>query len=202
MAGKRHLPLIQRRAPEADTPQFLRARIAPCTGCMNQTPVTANPNSESNATTKAWPCPKVMLYAQKAQAMATDAKNFDYDHPVYDDSLKAMNPVPAGVGNHENPYSYVFVSTYEDNVDSGWNHKFDTRFIRCRGPYLIATPERLLNILSRPDQGDHVLVFSRYYFLDGAQFEGFVTEAATWQVHTNTKREIDRNIVATTSGAK
>ena len=202
MAGQRHLPLIVRQGPDSNKPSFLRGRISPCTGCQNQTSVSADPKSDVQSETKNWPCPKSILYAHKAWAKGDSTNTTNFDHPVYDDKLRGINPIPAGVTGHQNGYSYVYVATYEDNVENGWNPGFDTQRIRCRGPFLISTPERLMNCLGRLEQGDHVLVFSRYYFLDGAQFEGFVIEAATWQVHSSATRKIDTNLVSTLSGAR
>jgi len=202
MPGQRHLPIIKGPGPDASSPVFLRAIISPCTGCQNQSIVSTDSKTDQQSTTKNFPCPKVMLYAQKAQAQQLGATNYNYDHPVYDDKLRGLNPIPAGVTGHSNGYSYVFIATYEDNVESGWNPSWDTTRIRCRGPFLVSAPERLMNIMGRLEQGDHVLAFSRYYWLDGAQFEGFVMEAATWQVHTSATRKLDTNLVSTLSGAR
>jgi hypothetical protein len=168
---------------------------------MNQVPV--NFDAKNVKAGQGWPCPKAVLYAQRAMATKLGAgQNANYNHPVYDEKLRSVNPVPAGVGKHQNGYSYVFVATYEDNVESGWNPEFvnDTTRIRCRGPFLVATPERLLNIQGRLEQLDHVLIFSRYYYVDGAEFAGYALEAATWQVHTSATRATDRNLFVTLSG--
>lgn len=199
MADQRHVPLLEKRSPEADRKVILRGRISPCNGCMNQVPVTYDRTARRQGD-KAWPCPKAVLYAQKQAGKARGAKNYNFDSPIYDEKLKGQNPVRAGVGDHENAYAYMFIATYEDNVENGWNPKWDTKKIRCRGPFQIATPERLLNDLGWPDQGDHVLAFAQYYYLDGVRFEGLALEAATWQTHTSSTREIDGNLVSTTSG--
>jgi hypothetical protein len=202
MPGQRHLPIIKGPGTDATSPVYMRAIVSPCTGCANQTLVPADFNQDPTPGTKSWPCPKAVLYAQKEWAKKVGGTNYNYDHPIYDDKLRGLNPVPAGVTGHTNSYSYVFIATHEDNVDTGWNPGFRTDIIRCRGPFLVFMPERLLNCLGRLEQGDHVLSFSRYYWLDGAQFEGFVMEAATWQIHTSATRKIDTNLVTTVSGAK
>lgn len=206
MPGQRHLPIINKRSVSSDTPTFMRARISPCIGCKNNTPPspTAEGDTAQRPDDKRWPCPKAFLYAHAAQGKAAGSQNANYNSPLYDPKLKYVNPVLTGAQGdqkHENGYVYAFVATYEDNVDNGWNPDFDTEKIRCRGPFMILQPERLGNSEGRIEIGDHALCMMQYYWIDGAQFEGFVIEGATWQVHTGSERKQDSNLVSTTSGA-
>jgi len=202
MPGQRHLPIINKRSPDSDEPVFLRGIISPCTGCQNNTATPKDLNADMMPATKAWPCPKTILYAHKEWSKKDGELTSNFSSPIYDEKLRGINPTPAGVNGYTNGYSYAYIATYEDNVDNGWNPNFNTQIIRCRGPYLLSAPERLQKILGSLDQHDHILAFSRYYFLDGVQFKGFAMEAATWQVHTSDTRRTDTNLGSSTSGGK
>jgi hypothetical protein len=151
-----------------------------------------------------WPCPKRVLYAQRERAKRINDRSFNYANPIYNDALLAVNPVWPGQvvdgKNLGNKYGYIFIATFEDNFDNGWNQGFATGKIRCRGPFLIAQPERYWNFLGRMDQWDTLLVWSRVYHIDGAKFEGFALEAATWQVASGYERKQDTNMGRILSG--
>lgn len=220
MASER--PIVEREPRSAH--QQLRmggAIISPCTGCRNNVGVddldinkltedTRDPN-------RPWPCPKQILYAQKKAAERVGDTSHNYKHPVYDRRLQFRNPIWPGLqldsedgAEYNQRYAYLFLAFYSDNDQSksgafeksgrgGLN--IDTTKIRCRGPYLLASTERQWNFFGIPDQGDTVLAFNAYYYVDGAEFQGYALEAATWQVANGYSRKIDSNLGRTLSGA-
>lgn len=202
----RERPIVERQRPDNTQPTVLRAIISPCTGCKNNVEPPVNPEEmESQKHRKdVWPCPKRVLYAKRKRAQEVGDRTLDYGNPVYNESLLGVNPVwPGQVANGENlgnKYGYVFIATFEDNVDNGWNPEFDTARIRCRGPFLIAQPERVWNFHGRAAQWDTVLGWTRRYYVDGAEFHGFILEAATWQVAKGYSRKVDNNLGRTLSG--
>ena len=204
MPANRNQQILKRRASFADEPVFMRGIISPCTGCQNKFAVSKDIKSnKKRSNEQGWPCPKSILYAHKEWSKSQTGKlAVNYDGPLYDETLKGINPVFAGVNGRDNGYSYAYIATYEDNVETGWNPGFNTEIIRCRGPYLLTAPERLQKILGILEQQNHILAFSRYYYLDGSEFMGFVMEAATWQVHTSATRRTDTNLDSSTSGAQ
>ena len=206
MPGDRNVPILKRRAESADEPVFMRGIVSPCTGCRNNIATSKDingPEDRTSPTSGGWPCPKSKMYAQREWAKNNKGEQMaNFQSPIFDEKLRAINPTPAGVTGYDNGYSYAYIATYEDNVENGWNPTFNTEIIRCRGPYLLAAPERLQKLLGNIDQGNHILAFSRYYYLDGVEFKGFIMEAATWQVHTSATRLTDTNLGSSTGGAK
>ncbi len=123
----------------------------------------------------------------------------NYDGPVFDANLLGMNPVWPALKDHGNAYAYVFIATYEDNVDNGWNPTFDTERIICRGPYLIKGTEREWHALGHLQQRDFVASTNQRFFIEGQEFQGLVEEAQVWQVARGYVREIDRNLLKSNS---
>lgn len=215
-----------RRSPEQSEPLFFRAIVSPCTGCKKGAiPISVNEDDISSGGKTSgikgdWPCPKRILYAQKLNAFnrtlsgLNDASaNKLWRHPIYNEQYLLENPCWASgnyLGTNLNnessefalKYNYFFVATFYDNVENGWNPNFDTEKIRCRGPFLCASPEKLLNWHGKINQWRTVLCFSQYYMMDGVQFYGYLVEATAWKTHQAIARKIDHNLTATVSGAK
>ena len=143
-------------------------------------------------------CPKALYYRMKQNAPeGTD--NRRWSGPVYDDTLRGLNPVWPALKKHGNAYAYVWIATFEDNVENGWNPTFDTETIKCRGPYLIKSTERDWHLTGHLEQNDPVFISARKFFIDGQLFEGFVEPAQIWQVARGYVREIDRNLTKSNS---
>lgn len=200
-------PIVEKRKPDSTRPTMLRAIISPCTGCRNNIQVPTTPEeSDSKRNVAGWPCPKVQLYQQKLRATREGDRSVNYSHPVFDDRLRGTNPVWPGISINGDPvgnnYAYIFVATFEDNVDNGWNPEWDTSKIRCRGPFLLASPERHWNLLGHAEQGDGAIIWLSNFYIDGANFKGFALEAAIWQTPTGYSRTTTSNITRTTSGAR
>lgn len=220
----RERPPVERPARDREFKKLMSmgsAIISPCTGCQNNLPQRRP--SESTDVRRGvpkgapWPCPKQVLYAQRDAARDLGDASRNYSHPVYDPQLKARNPVWPGLQlnspsgeKYSQRYAYVFLAFFDDNSQSGSGAfqrsgrgglNIDTSRIRCRGPYLLASTERQWNLMGTIDQGDTVLAFNTYYFIDGAEFQGYALEAATWQVATGYSRKIDSNLGRTLSGA-
>lgn len=196
------------RPPFEEIPTFQRAIVSPCTGCKNQYPVPNEGLSweEYKAMVPEGyrPCPKEFLYSQKRAANGAESGDTNWNHPIYNENLRGINPVWPGIkiGSEElgNSYGYVFLATFEENVDDGWNIEWDTAKIRCRGPFLIAFPERYWNYFGRLEQSDTVLAMISYYYIDGAQFQGYAMPSATSSVATGYNRKIDSNLGKILSG--
>jgi len=193
----RERPIVESVSPSSNADTQVRGIISPCTGCKNNIPV--NDGDQIDVESTVGPvCPKRILYKMRQNA-AEGTSNQRWDGPVYDDSLRGLNPVWPGLKDHGNAYAYVFIATYEDNVENGWNPTFDTDKIHCRGPYLIKNTERQWHLQGHLEQSDPVFISSRRFFLDGQLFEGFVEPAQIWQVARGYVREIDRNLTKSNS---
>jgi hypothetical protein len=125
--------------------------------------------------------------------------NRRWDGPVYDDKLRGINPIWPGLRDHGNAYAYVFIATFEDNVENGWNPEFDTEKIHCRGPYLIKSTEREWHLQGHLEQNDPVFISTKRFFIEGQLFEGFVEPGQIWQVARGYVREIDRVVLKSNS---
>jgi hypothetical protein len=193
----RERPIVESISPSSNRAVQMRGIISPCTGCKNNIPV--NDGELGDIEYVVGPvCPKRTLYFQKQTAIA-GTFNQNWSGPIFDEELRVLNPVWPALKKYNNGYAYVFVATYEDNVDNNWNPAFDTEKIACRGPYLIKSTEREWHTQGHLEQGDSVLVTSRRYFIDGQSFEGFVEPAQVWQVSRGYMREIDRNVTKSNS---
>jgi hypothetical protein len=196
----RERPIVERKPPDQLYPKWMRGIVSPCTGCTNNKPVTLDIDTyekykqNPSFVAQPWPCPKQVYYAIAAQAKIIGDTTLDWDNPVFDEKAKAINPVFPGLFDHANHYSYIFVATFEDNVDTGWNPEWDRNKIRCRGPFLVVMPERWTNFLGHLSQGDTVLINLSYYYVDGAEFRGFAWDAAMWQTATGYTRKQDHNV--------
>lgn len=182
----------------------MRGIISPCAFCKNNIPVPKTPEEWEKMYTmeidQGWACPKKRLYATKELIQIEGgAADKNLNHPAYDPKLKGKNPVWPGEGNN-NPYAYVYIATFEDNIDNGFNPNFDTERIRCRGPFLINQPERYWNFLGHLEYLDTVLVHLHSQYLDGIQILGYVTESSVWQTAKGYLREIDKNLGVSFSG--
>ena len=187
----RERPLIEPTSPSINqTP--MRGIISPCKGCKNNIPV--NDGELDNIEYDVGPvCPKRLLYKLKENHKNT-SDEYNWDGPIFDVRLRPINPVWPGFKDYGNAYAYVFVATFEDNVDTGWNPKFDTERIVCRGPYLIKGTERQWHIEGHLEQDDPVIIYPGEYFIQGQLFKGFVEGAQVWQVARGYVREIDHNL--------
>lgn len=186
----RERPLVEFFSPSK--PNKLRAIVSPCKGCKNNIPVNDG-ELEDIEHTVGPVCPKRVLY-KNAQNFEWAKNEFKWDGPVFDTSLLSQNPVWPGLKDHGNAYAYVFIATYEDNVDNGWNPTFDTDRIHCRGPYLIKGTEREWHIIGHLEQSDRVITTEKRFMVDGQEFMGLVEEAQVWQVARGYVREISRNL--------
>lgn len=197
-------PIVEQDRYDRNSGNIFRAIISPCTGCRNNVPVPTDTEDAQDGSTQ-WACPKQRLYSQKLRAEKSGDRSKTYDHPVYNERLKGVNPVWPGVEtngeSNKNNYAYVFLAFYEDNVENGYNPEWDTKKIRCRGPFLMMAPERYWNFFGHAEQGDHILAFLSYYYIDGAAFKGFAQEASTYKVASGYTRKIDFNLGRTLSGA-
>lgn len=215
-------PIVERQ-PRGELYEFPvdRAIISPCTGCKNNLPVTPpseRPTERQPADPgRAWPCPKQEFYALREAARRSGDRSRNYSHPVFDQRLKAVNPVWPGLQledpdgqKYNQRYAYVFLAFFTDNNSAGGGAfqrsgrgglNIDTEKIRCRGPFLLASTERQWNFFGNIDQGDTVLGFNAYYYIDGVEFRGYALEAATWQVAHGYSRKLDSNLGRTLSGA-
>lgn len=188
----RERPLIEPNNPSNNQPNLLRGIISPCSICKNNIPVDDG-DLDGKERNSGIPCPKRILYKarEKYQRTTDTNRKYNWDGPVFNVKLLSTNPVWPGLREHGNAYAYVYVATYEDNVDTNWNPTFDTERIICRGPYLIKSPEKVWHINGHLEQGDPVLVERKNYFIDGQPFQGFIDEAEIWQVARGYMREID-----------
>jgi len=193
----RERPTIEPTSPSLFADTQARGIISPCTGCPNNIPV--NDGEVDDIEHVVGPvCPKRILYKIRDTA-EDESTNQNWDGPIYDDTLRGINPVWPALKNHNNAYAYVFVATYEDNVENGWNPTFDTTKIHCRGPYLIKNTEREWHLQGHLEQGDSVFIQNRRFFIDGQSFNGFVEPGQIWQVARGYVREIDRNLTKSNS---
>lgn len=195
----RERPIVESVSPSSNAAKQVRGIISPCTGCKNNIPV--NDGDIDNIEHTIGPvCPKQLLYKLK-QNSAEGTDNRNWNGPVYNEDLRGVNPVWPGLKsqNPPNAYAYVFVATYEDNVENGWNPEFDTARIHCRGPYLIKNTEREWHLQGHLEQRDPVFISSQRFFLDGQVFEGFIEPGQIWQVARGYVREIDRNLTKSNS---
>ena len=193
----RERPIVEPLSPSTAQSQVSRAIISPCTGCKNNIPV-ADGEVDGVESNLGPVCPKRILYKLRDR---NQDKTLDrnYDGPVFDANLLGMNPVWPALKDHGNAYAYVFIATYEDNVDNGWNPTFDTERIICRGPYLIKGTEREWHALGHLQQRDFVASTNQRFFIEGQEFQGLVEEAQVWQVARGYVREIDRNLLKSNS---
>lgn len=200
MPPSRERPLIEPFSPSSNRAKQLRGIISPCTGCKNNIPVDDGEldDVESNMGPI---CPKRLLYKQADKFKYAGWGQKKWGGPIYDKKLLGMNPVWPGLKDHGNAYGYVFIATYEDNVENNWNPTFDTERIRCSGPYLIKKTEREWHILGHLEQSDRVIATEKRFFVDGQEFLGFAEDAQVWQVARGYVREIDRNLCKSNSGA-
>lgn len=188
----RERPVVEATSPSR-TDQFtiVRGIISPCKGCKNN----IQPRGfEGNSEQRGGPvCPKRILYKLK-ELYGESTDEFNWEGPVFDANLLSINPVWPGLKDYGNGYAYVFIATYEDNVDTGLNPNFDTERIICRGPMLIKTSEREWHQQGHLEQGDPVIAYVWKFFVEGQEFQGFAEPGQIWQVARGYAREIDRNV--------
>jgi hypothetical protein len=143
-------------------------------------------------------CPKRRLY--KIRDINKEVSDeFNWAGPIFNVDLLGTNPVWPMVKGHYNEYGYVFIATYEDNVENGWNPTFNTEKIHCRGPFLIKGTEREWHLLGHLEQEDRVLITYDSFYIEGQQFLGLVEEAQVWQMARGYVRDIDVNLVKSMS---
>lgn len=196
----RERPIVEPVSPSTRRPAQMRGIISPCTGCKNNIPVNEGGVELEGVESISGPvCPKRVLYELKKRYGQTDHTTTNWNGPVYDDKLRGVNPVWPNANDHGNAYAYVFVATFEDNVETGFNPTFDTERIVCRGPYLIKGTEREWHILGHIEQQDAIMVTNRRFFIEGQDFMGLAEEAQVWQVARGYAREIDRNLTKSNS---
>jgi len=188
----RERPIVESISPSSNAADPIRGIISPCKGCKNNIPV--NDGRVNQAEHVIGPvCPKRRLYNLKQNSLE-GTTNMNWTGPVFDPALLGINPVWPGLKDHGNGYAYVFIATYEDNVDNSWNPTFDTEKIHCRGPYLIKSTERVWHQEGHLEQGDPVFIQSYDFFIKGQPFEGFIEPGQIWQVARGYVREIDHNV--------
>jgi len=193
----RERPIVEPVSPSSNKATQVRGIISPCTGCKNNIPVNDGDLSSIEHTVGPV-CPKRLLYALKKNTIE-GSNNQNWEGPIFDDGLLSINPVWPALKKHNNGYAYVFVATYEDNVENNWNPSFDTAKIHCRGPYLIKSTEREWHQQGHLEQGDPVFVQMKRFFINGQPFLGFAENGQIWQVARGYVREIDRNITKSNS---
>lgn len=192
-------PIVEPVSPSKHKYNQMRGIVSPCAGCKNNIPV--NDGEIEDIEHNIGPvCPKRKLYKQWQKYQHAD-KMAKWEGPVYNLKLLSQNPVWPALKEHDNSYAYVFIATYEDNVDTKWNPNFDTERIHCRGPYLIRGSEKSWHIIGHLEQSDRVIVTEKNFMVDGQSFLGFVEEAQIWQVARGYLREIDRNILKSNSAS-
>lgn len=188
----RERPIVEPVSPSSRRPVQMRGIISPCKGCKNNIP--ASDGTIDGVESNFGPvCPKRRLY--KMRDTHQDATGeYNWGGPIFDLDLLGTNPVWPLLKDHGNEYAYVFVATYEDNVENGRNPTFDTERIHCRGPFLIKGTERQWHALGHLEPEDRVIITNARFFIDGQMFHGLAEEAQVWQVARGYVREIDRNL--------
>jgi len=191
-------PLIEKLNPTLSEPSIQRAIVSPCTECQNNIPVGGTPEEMDQMVDinceLGHPCPKKALYSLKKQSDASNSKLMNFDNAVFDEDLLAVNPVWPGLAKDGNAYGYLWVATYDDNKNSGYNTNWDTKYIHCRGPALIRLTERMWHLAGHIEQGDELLVIRLKFSIDGIDFYGLAEEAQIWQTSQGYGREVDRNL--------
>lgn len=193
----RERPIVEPVSPSSSKAKSMRGIVSPCTGCKNNIPVNDGDLSSIEYTIGPV-CPKRLLYKMKQNSLE-GSSNMNWDGPIFDAKFLGINPVWPALKDYNNGYAYVFVATYEDNVENGWNPSFDTERIHCRGPYLIKSTEREWHQQGHLEQGDAVFVHAKRYFISGQLFAGFAEPGQIWQVARGYVREIDRNLTKSNS---
>ena len=202
--GKR---LIEKAPPGInllDLPRIGRAIVSPCTSCLNDMPAP-DPNLDTSnvkfdADSGAWTCPKRILRAQAKLAETGNDLETNYIHCAYDESFQAVNPIWPGSKvegpdgePYQNTYPVVYLAFFEDNVANDVNPSWDTKSIRCRGPFLPVSTERSWMADGRLRQNDPVVALHSYYYVDGLRYSGYFWEAASMKVCSAPVRKIDNN---------
>lgn len=196
-------PIVQPLPSNLSRQVIGRAIVSPCTGCKNNKPVNLNLENKKDSDLnmdEAWPCPKQIFYAYHQEARKTGDESRNYNHPVFDERLRGVNPVFPGLKDYFNQYAYVFLAFYSDNVDNGHNPEWDTTKIRCRGPYMLASTEKMWNYLGRIEQWDTVIGMNTYYYTDGVRFSGYAIEAHSHQTSKGYTRKQDNTPARILSG--
>jgi len=194
----RERPIVEPVSPSYNRQPVMRGIISPCAGCKNNIP--ANDGDIANIEHNLGPvCPKRRLY--KSRDLFQESNEYSWTGPVYDDKLLGTNPVWPMLRGHGNEYAYVFVATYEDNVDNGYNPTFDTERIKCRGPYLIKGTERMWHHLGHLEPQDRVLITNQRFFIEGQEFMGLAEDSQVWRTAQGYVREIDNNLCKSMSAA-